>query len=120
MTGYGSGITAEEKTILFPDTRSYHSMTPMVLDSIKYTGDKRYLNVIVNNPLEAVNPSSARSFPSMDSPFVRIRSNSARTCTLGSPENRSPSARAEVGTGKTLAYLIASFVAKDVTQRSMV
>lgn len=53
MTGYGSEITRRRKDNLF-DTRSYHSMTPMVLDSIKYTGDKRYLNVIVNNPLEAI------------------------------------------------------------------
>ena len=101
MTGYGSEITRRRKDNLF-DTRTYHSMTPMVLDSIKYTGDKRYLNVIVNNPLEAIDPSSARSFPSMDSPFVRIRSNSARTCTLGSPENRSPSAKRKSAPAKRL------------------
>lgn len=53
MTGYGSEITRRRKDNLF-DSHSYHSMTPMVLDSIKYTGDKRYLNVIVNNPLETI------------------------------------------------------------------
>ena len=71
MTGYGSEITRRRKDNLF-DTRTYHSMTPMVLDSIKYTGDKR------------------------------IRSNSARTCTLGSPENRSPSAKRKSAPAKRL------------------
>ena len=35
MTGYGSEITRRRKEKLF-DSRSYHSMTPMILNSIKY------------------------------------------------------------------------------------
>lgn len=35
MTGYGSEITRRRKDNLF-DTRSYHSMTPMVLDSMSH------------------------------------------------------------------------------------
>lgn len=46
-TGYGSEVTRRRKGNLY-DQRSYRSMTPLVLDSIKYTGDKRYLNVIVS------------------------------------------------------------------------
>lgn len=53
MTGYGSEITRRRKEKLF-DSRSYHSMTPMILNSIKYTDDKRYRNVIINRPLDVI------------------------------------------------------------------
>lgn len=59
-TGYGSEVTRRRKGNLY-DQRSYRSMTPLVLDSIKYTGDKRYLNVIVSNPLEAIVSTTGRS-----------------------------------------------------------
>ena len=101
MTGYGSEITRRRKDNLF-DTRTYHSMTPMVLDSIKYTGDKRYLNVIVNNPLEAIESIFRTILPEYGFTVREDQIKLSRTCTLGSPENRSPSAKRKSAPAKRL------------------
>ena len=112
MTGYGSEITRRRKDNLF-DTRSYHSMTPMVLDSIKYTGDKRYLNVIVNNPLEAIESIFRTILPEYGFTVREDQIKLSQDMYLGLTGKQVAICEAEVGTGKTLAYLIASFVAKE-------
>ena len=112
MTGYGSEITRRRKDNLF-DTRSYHSMTPMVLDSIKYTGDKRYLNVIVNNPLEAIESIFRTILPEYGFTVREDQIKLSQDMYLGLTGKQVAICEAEVGTGKTLAYLIASCVAKE-------
>lgn len=112
MTGYGSEITRRRKEKLF-DTRTYHSMTPMVLDSIKYTGDKRYLNVIVNNPLEAIESIFRTILPEYGFTVREDQIKLSQDMYLGLTGKQVAICEAEVGTGKTLAYLIASFVAKE-------
>lgn len=94
-------------------TRSYHSMTPMVLDSIKYTGDKRYLNVIVNNPLEAIESIFRTILPEYGFTVREDQIKLSQDMYLGLTGKQVAICEAEVGTGKTLAYLIASFVAKE-------
>lgn len=112
MTGYGSEITRRRKDNLF-DSRSYHSMTPMVLDSIKYTGDKRYLNVIVNNPLETIESIFRTILPEYGFTVREDQIKLSQDMYLGLTGKQVAICEAEVGTGKTLAYLIASFVAKE-------
>ena len=92
---------------------SYHSMTPMVLDSIKYTGDKRYLNVIVNNPLEAIESIFRTILPEYGFTVREDQIKLSQDMYLGLTGKQVAICEAEVGTGKTLAYLIASFVAKE-------
>lgn len=112
MTGYGSEVTRRRKDNLF-DSRNYRSMTPMVLDSIKYTGDKRYLNVIVNNPLEAIESIFRVILPEYGFAVREEQINLSKDMYLGLTGKQVAICEAEVGTGKTLAYLIAAFVAKQ-------
>ena len=112
MTGYGSEITRRRKDNLY-DSRSYRSMTPMVLDSIKYTGDRRYLNVIVNNPLGVIESIFRTILPEYGFTVREEQIKLSQDMYLGLTGKRVAICEAEVGTGKTLAYLIASFVAKE-------
>ena len=112
MTGYGSEITRRRKSNLF-DHRSYHSMTPMVLASIKYTGDKRYLNVMVSNPLEAIESIFRTILPEYGFAVREAQIKLSQDMYLGLTGKQVAICEAEVGAGKTLAYLIASFVAKN-------
>lgn len=88
-------------------------MTPMVLNSIKYTGDKRYLNVIVNNPLEVIESIFRTILPEYGYVVREEQIKLSQDMYLGLTGKRVAICEAEVGTGKTLAYLIASFVAKE-------
>lgn len=112
MTGYGSEMTHRRKSNLF-DHRSYHSMTPMVLASIKYTGDKRYLNVMVSNPLEAIESIFRTILPEYGFTVREAQIKLSQDMYLGLAGKQVAICEAEVGAGKTLAYLIASFVAKN-------
>ena len=112
MTGYGSEITRRRKEKLF-DSRSYHSMTPMILDSIKYTDDKRYLNVIINRPLDVIKTIFLTILPEYGFVVREEQIKLSQNMYLGLTGKQVAICEAEVGAGKTLAYLIASFVAKE-------
>ena len=112
MTGYGSEITRRRKEKLF-DSRSYHSMTPMILNSIKYTDDKRYLNVIINRPLDVIKTIFRTILPEYGLVVREEQIKLSQNMYLGLTGKQVAICEAEVGAGKTLAYLIASFVAKE-------
>lgn len=112
MTGYASEVTRRRKDNLY-DERSYRSMTPLVLDSIKYTGDKRYLNVIVSNPYEAIESIFRVILPEYGFTVREEQIRLSMDMYDGLVGKQVAICEAEVGTGKTLAYLIASFVAQQ-------
>ena len=112
MTGYGSEITRRKDNRLY-DRRSYKSMIPLILDSIKYTGDKRYLDVIVSRPLETIDTIFRVILPEYGYSVREEQIKLCRDMYTGLTEKQVAICEAEVGTGKTLAYLIASFVAKQ-------
>lgn len=105
-------IAKEEKANLY-DQRSYRSMTPLVLDSIKYTGDKRYLNVIVSNPLEAIESIFRVILPEYGFAVREEQIKLSMDMYRGLVGKQVAICEAEVGTGKTMAYLVASFIAKQ-------
>lgn len=111
-TGYGSEVTRRRKGNLY-DQRSYRSMTPLVLDSIKYTGDKRYLNVIVSNPLEAIESIFRVILPEYGFAVREEQIKLSMDMYRGLVGKQVAICEAEVGTGKTMAYLVASFIAKQ-------
>ena len=111
-TGYGSEVTRRKKENLF-DKCNYRSMTPLVLKSIKYTGDRRYLNVIVNNPLEVIESIFRVILPEYDFTVREEQIKLSMEMYRGLVGKQVAICEAEVGTGKTLAYLVASFVAQQ-------
>ncbi len=111
MTGYGSEITRRRKNNLF-DSRSYQSMIPMVLDAIKYTGDRRYLNILDTNPQEIIETIFRVMLPEYGFAVREEQINLSKDMYLGLTTKQVAICEAEVGTGKTLAYLVAAFVAQ--------
>ena len=111
-TGYGSEVTRRKKGNLY-DERSYRSMTPLVLASIKYTGDKRYLNVIVSNPLEAIESIFRVILPEYGFTVREEQIKLSMDMYRGLVGKQVSICEAEVGTGKTMAYLVAAFIAKQ-------
>lgn len=111
-TGYGSEITRRRKDRLF-DSRSYRSMTPMVLESIKYIGDQRYLNAIVNDPLETIDAIFRVILPEYGFAVREEQIKLSKNMYLGLTGKQVAICEAEVGTGKTMAYLVAAFVARE-------
>lgn len=111
-TGYGSEVTRRNRNRLF-DRRSYRSMTPLVLESIKYTGNRRYLNAIVNNPLDTIETIFRVVLPEYGFALREEQINLSKDMYLGLTGKQVAICEAEVGTGKTMAYLVAAFVAKE-------
>ena len=111
-TGYGSEITRRSKDRLF-DRRSYRSMTPLVLESIKYLGDDRYRSVIINHPLEAIDSIFRVVLPEYGYNVREEQIKLSKDMYLGLTEKQVSICEAEVGAGKTMAYLIAGFVARE-------
>ena len=111
MTGYESEITHRRKNCLF-DNCSYQNMIPMVLDSIKYTGDRRYLNILDTNPLEVIETIFRVMLPEYGFGVREEQINLSKDMYLGLTTKQVAICEAEVGTGKTLAYLVAAFVAQ--------
>lgn len=110
-TGYGSSVITKRPDNLYPK-ESYKQLIPHILYSVKYTGDKRYLSRFVDRPLDVI-----------DSIFRVVLANNgynireeqitlAKKMYLGFTSKQVALCEAEVGTGKTLSYLVAAIVAK--------
>lgn len=111
-TGYGSEITRRSKDRLF-DRRSYRSMTPLVLESLKYLGDERYRSVIINHPLETIDSIFRVVLPEYGYNVREEQIKLSKEMYLGLTEKQVSICEAEVGTGKTMAYLVAGFIARE-------
>lgn len=108
-----SSLVLNKKKGNYYNNASYVLLIPDILYSIKYTGDKRYLDKYSDKPLELI-----------DSIFRIILVNSgykvreeqielSKKMYIGLTQKNVSICEAEVGTGKTLAYLVAALVAKN-------
>ncbi len=116
-TGYGSEVIAlKNKNQL--TVRDFNKLIPLVLYSIKYTGDKRYLientqdgYTIIEYIFKVVLPEYGYT----------IRNEQIKLCKSmydGFMKKSVAICEAEVGTGKTLAFLIAALVTR-ITREEM-
>ena len=111
-TGYGSEVTRRKDTSLYSAV-NYRSMTPLILESIKYNGDLRYLNMIAFDPLSVIDSVFRVILPEYG--FI-IREEQIKLCKnmyIAMTEKQVGICEAEVGTGKTMAYLVAAIVARE-------
>lgn len=90
----------------------YTELIPDIFNAIKYTGDRRYKNVFAADPLKVIDSIFRIVLPSFG---YTVREEQIKLCKqmfLGMTGKRVSICEAEVGTGKTLAYLLAGLCAK--------
>lgn len=96
---------------------SYRKLIPHILYSVKYTGDVRYLNRFADNPLEVIDSIFRVVLPNNGYHIREEQISLAKQMYIGFTEKQIALCEAEVGTGKTLSYLVAAIVAKHHNSR---
>lgn len=110
-TGLASHILTKNPSELYT-TVSYRKLIPHILYSVKYTGDMRYLNRFADNPLEVIDSIFRVVLPDNGYNIREEQISLAKKMYIGFTEKQVALCEAEVGTGKTLSYLVAAIVAK--------
>lgn len=90
----------------------YEDLIPQILYSIKYTGDRRYLNGFREKNEDLIDYIFREIFPKYG---YAVREEQIQLCKKmydGLRHKTAAICEAEVGTGKSLAYLVAGFCAK--------
>lgn len=109
--GLSSNIIRVKNNRLY-DENSYCKLMPYLLYSVKYNGERRYYNRITTNPTDVID-SIFRVVLANEG--YSVREEQIALCKKmfnGFTKKKISICEAEVGTGKTLAYLVAGFVAK--------
>lgn len=110
-TGLGSCVITKNPGNLYTKV-SYRKLIPHILYSVKYTGDMRYLNRFADNPLEVIDSIFRVVLPDNGYNIREEQIALAKKMYIGFTEKQVALCEAEVGTGKTLSYLVAAIVAK--------
>ena len=109
-TGCGSEvIRLNDKEV---ENLDYKDLLNPILFSIKYTGDDRYINVFAYNTEELIESIFRNIFPKYG---FAVREEQIKLCKniyRGLTGKRVAICEAEVGTGKTMAYLVAGVCAR--------
>lgn len=115
-TGLSSQIT--RRSLARPFKRvDYKKMIPLILNSIKYSGDKRYYNAMADKPLEVIDSIFRVVLASNGYSIREEQIKLAKDMYIGLTKKQVSINEAEVGTGKTLAYLVAAIVAQNNNDR---
>ena len=111
-TGLGS-VIVRRLPGKYVGKNEYRSLMPHILSSIKYTGDSRYCSAFAERPLEVIDSIFRVVLPEYGYNIREEQIVLAKNMYKGLTNKSVSVCEAEVGTGKTLAYLIASLVAKN-------
>lgn len=110
-TGLASCVITKNPGELYTKV-SYRKLIPHILYSVKYTGDMRYLNRFADTPLEVIDSIFRVVLPDNGYNIREEQIALAKKMYIGFTEKQVALCEAEVGTGKTLSYLVAAIVAK--------
>lgn len=110
-TGLASHIITKKPGDLYTKA-SYKRLIPSILYSVKYTGDVRYLNRFAHDPLKVIDSIFRVVLPNNGYNIREEQISLAKKMYIGFTEKQVALCEAEVGTGKTLSYLVAAIVAK--------
>ena len=110
-TGLASLVITKAPGNLYTEA-SYCKLIPHILYSVKYTGDVRYLNRFADNPMEVIDSIFRVVLPNNGYNIREEQISLAKQMYIGFTEKQVALCEAEVGTGKTLSYLVAAIVAK--------
>lgn len=107
-----SSVVVRRNNMKKVDYSEYKSLIPQILQSIKYTGDTRYISPISPTPEDAIEQIFTMIMPKFG---YRVREEQIRLSKAmykAFVDKKIGLCEAEVGTGKTLAYLVAAIVAR--------
>lgn len=110
-TGLASSVITKHPGNLYTKA-SYRKLIPHILYSVKYTGDQRYLNRFADEPLKVIDSIFRVVLPNNGYNIREEQISLAKKMYIGFTEKQVALCEAEVGTGKTLSYLVAAIVAK--------
>ena len=108
-TGKTSWVLERETPM---DASEYSDITPQILYSIKYTGDPRYKGANSYSAMELMDIIFKVLMPKHGYSFREQQYEMALSIFHGLNYRKVTLCEAEVGTGKTMAYLVAGFLAK--------
>ena len=114
-TGYGSELLRRKKNKPIP-AESFTALIPHIFQSIKYTGSTRHLNPMDVDPIELIDSIFRVILPNYGYTVREEQIRLAKLMYKGLTHNLVSIHEAEVGTGKTLAFLVAAIVAKKTNQ----
>lgn len=110
-TGLASCVITKKPGDLYSKA-SYKRLIPNILYSVKYTGDVRYLNRFAHDPLTVIESIFRVVLPNNGYNIREEQITLSKQMYIGFTEKQVALCEAEVGTGKTLSYLVAAIVAK--------
>lgn len=116
LTGKASHVTTRQPSNPIKD-EEYKDMLRDIQYSIKYTGDQRYQTITNEDPIELIETIFRVILPANGYVIREEQIKLSKTMFKGFTEKQVAVCEAEVGTGKTLAYLVAAFVAKMFYER---
>ena len=110
-TGLSSAVVTKNPGELYTK-QSYRKLIPHIFQSVKYNGDMRYLDAFIDNPMEIIDSIFRVVLPDNGYNIREEQIALAKKMYIGFTEKQVALCEAEVGTGKTLSYLVAALVAK--------
>ena len=114
-TGLSSEVT--RRKLSNPIKRSeYKGLTPLILSAIRYTGVSRAYNPIADDPLQVIDSIFRVILAEHGYAIREEQIRLSKNIYKGLCGKLVSICEAEVGTGKTLAYLVAALVAKNANE----
>ena len=104
-----TSLVMEKKSPIAKD--EYPLIIPNILFSIKYTGDQRYKGASAYPPTDLIDIIFRVIMPQYGYAVREQQLEMAQSIYAGLSSKKATLCEAEVGTGKTMAYLVAGFVA---------
>lgn len=117
MTGKNSVVTTVNNENLYDDA-DYYTLIPAILDSLKYCGDKRSIDRFSGDPIEIIDSIFCVVLSSAGYSVRKEQIELSKNIFRGFTGKQISICEAEVGTGKTLAYLVAGIVARQYLYRN--
>ena len=108
-TGLTSLVTERKSPI---EASDYRFIIPRILFSIKYNGDQRYKGASAYPPIKLIDLIFRQIMPLYGYTVREQQIDMAKSIYRGLKFKKATLCEAEVGTGKTMAYLVAGYVAK--------
>ena len=91
----------------------YRSMIPALLRAVKYTGDRRFQSTVAQTPVEVIDFLFRELLPEIGYAVREEQITLSKQMYEGLAHKQAAICEAEVGTGKSMAYLVAGFCARQ-------
>lgn len=110
----GKGVEVQRRFAKAPYKKEeYFGIIPKILKAIKYTGDSRHISVAGSDPFATIDTIFKEILPRKGYKYRPAQARLSKNIYVAITEKKAGICEAEVGSGKTLAYLIAALVARE-------